>query len=482
MEKRNREMRQSALPSSLIPHLYSRPQQGDISPSTAFPPPPLPPPGEEEADFLPACNELPSMRTTFAPPLPSVDTLRGPHYHNYEARRLPSTSTDTLSRYQTLSSVNASTLGIETTMGNLSLPSRSSHQSYGSPPFNDPPYQATHPERMFYGQHHSYLPPLPQESEQLHSSWREGEAGPSSLIHTRYEQGSSRGRRGSSQPVQAAKRDTYKHRGDISDDEGYRGEESYSGSTRRPTQGTSSELAPMGTLFLKWTRLAGNLYPSWSEPYQSPRSHSLHLGPDMGSRTGAGYPRYPLTSVDASHGGWSGTGGYSDHRSGYSPSSVSEASSDGRPDEEEESYPTVQKGKKRRRDSDVGDDDSRKNRKTAVACNFCRGRKLRCDGAKPACSNCMVRKFQCEYVPVQRRRGPGKKAKSKKGPTTGRSEASVPPERGSGLMPDANEMGMPMDMYAFQTLERSPPKRPSRQRAPHRTRSVSVGSETEKKY
>lgn len=53
------------------------------------------------------------------------------------------------------------------------------------------------------------------------------------------------------------------------------------------------------------------------------------------------------------------------------------------------------------------------------------GRKLRCNGEKPSCYNCTVRKFECEYVPVQRRRGPGKAPKgsrSKRG--AARSEPS----------------------------------------------------------
>ncbi|KAF9565742.1 hypothetical protein CPC08DRAFT_815235 [Agrocybe pediades] len=70
-----------------------------------------------------------------------------------------------------------------------------------------------------------------------------------------------------------------------------------------------------------------------------------------------------------------------------------------------------QSGKRRRAESLEADNNSgraRNTRKTPVACNFCRGRKLRCNGAKPSCYNCTVRKFECEYVPVQRRRGPGK--------------------------------------------------------------------------
>ncbi|KIM63329.1 hypothetical protein SCLCIDRAFT_48490, partial [Scleroderma citrinum Foug A] len=36
-------------------------------------------------------------------------------------------------------------------------------------------------------------------------------------------------------------------------------------------------------------------------------------------------------------------------------------------------------------------------RKIYVACDFCRGRKLRCDGSKPSCSNCATRSLACKY-------------------------------------------------------------------------------------
>jgi len=129
---------------------------------------------------------------------------------------------------------------------------------------------------------------------------------------------------------------------------------------------------------------------------------------------------------------------------------MSEMSGELQPDEEiGDDVSTAQKGKKRGREGE-GEDSSKKSqntRKTAVACNFCRGevapmpacnialmptdvgRKLRCNGAKPSCYNCTVRKFQCEYVPVQRRRGPGKApkgTKTKKGPNArSRSETST---------------------------------------------------------
>lgn len=51
---------------------------------------------------------------------------------------------------------------------------------------------------------------------------------------------------------------------------------------------------------------------------------------------------------------------------------------------------------------------AQKRTKTPVACEFCRGRKLKCDGDKPRCKNCAERQFECRYPTFQRRRGPGK--------------------------------------------------------------------------
>ncbi|KAG5636185.1 hypothetical protein H0H81_008891 [Sphagnurus paluster] len=241
---------------------------------------------------------------------------------------------------------------------------------------------------------------------------------------------------------------------------------------------------------------SGSLYSSWPEPFQGSATHASQLGSDLtASQLTTGYSQFPLTSVSASH-GWAGTStgsGFGDYPTGYSPSSVSDASSEGRPDDDgDETYTTSQKGKKRRRDSDVRDDSTRKSRnprKTAVACNFCRGRKLRCNGAKPACSNCMVRKFQCEYVPVQRRRGPGKApkgTKSKKASAAARSEASTslppPGDHGSGAMAETTETGsMSLETFSFpSSSSSSPPKGgPSRRR---KTRTPSVDSEADKRY
>ncbi|KAI0078601.1 hypothetical protein K474DRAFT_1593798 [Panus rudis PR-1116 ss-1] len=38
-------------------------------------------------------------------------------------------------------------------------------------------------------------------------------------------------------------------------------------------------------------------------------------------------------------------------------------------------------------------------RRTPMACQFCRARKLKCDG-RPTCANCSRRSIPCTYVPV----------------------------------------------------------------------------------
>ncbi|KAJ7574021.1 hypothetical protein C8J56DRAFT_872635 [Mycena floridula] len=38
-------------------------------------------------------------------------------------------------------------------------------------------------------------------------------------------------------------------------------------------------------------------------------------------------------------------------------------------------------------------------KRTPMACQFCRGRKLKCDG-RPSCANCNRRGYPCIYTPV----------------------------------------------------------------------------------
>ncbi|KAG8812683.1 hypothetical protein FRC17_001900, partial [Serendipita sp. 399] len=59
----------------------------------------------------------------------------------------------------------------------------------------------------------------------------------------------------------------------------------------------------------------------------------------------------------------------------------------------------------------------RTGRKIAVACNFCRSRKLKCDGGRPQCLQCQRRSVDCEYETVIKKRGLGKTSSKAGGPT-----------------------------------------------------------------
>ncbi|KAI0783255.1 hypothetical protein C8Q75DRAFT_726434, partial [Abortiporus biennis] len=60
----------------------------------------------------------------------------------------------------------------------------------------------------------------------------------------------------------------------------------------------------------------------------------------------------------------------------------------------------IQAGKKQDYNTDSDEDIPRTPRRTPMACQFCRGRKLKCDGLKPSCNNCNRRGIPCAYVPV----------------------------------------------------------------------------------
>ncbi|OCF44208.1 hypothetical protein I317_02001 [Kwoniella heveanensis CBS 569] len=74
------------------------------------------------------------------------------------------------------------------------------------------------------------------------------------------------------------------------------------------------------------------------------------------------------------------------------------------------------------RNGDDGDDDrsngnhnnGRKPKKLALACHFCRRRKLKCNGVHPICDNCTKRNETCTWDDNVRRRGPGKATKERR--------------------------------------------------------------------
>lgn len=53
-----------------------------------------------------------------------------------------------------------------------------------------------------------------------------------------------------------------------------------------------------------------------------------------------------------------------------------------------------------------------RSKKITVACNFCRSRKLKCDGGRPACAQCVKRSNPCDYQVQNKRRGTARPSKS----------------------------------------------------------------------
>jgi hypothetical protein len=89
---------------------------------------------------------------------------------------------------------------IDRSLTSLSITSHVPGQRYASPIYSDPIYHTPRPQRFPHGSS-TYSLPSPQDIGSSHGSWREGEAGPSSLVYppARHERGRNRG---SSQPAE----------------------------------------------------------------------------------------------------------------------------------------------------------------------------------------------------------------------------------------------------------------------------------------
>ncbi|KAH9040420.1 hypothetical protein EDB85DRAFT_2272331 [Lactarius pseudohatsudake] len=93
------------------------------------------------------------------------------------------------------------------------------------------------------------------------------------------------------------------------------------------------------------------------------------------------------------------------------PTTVDGSSSEaGQGDIADEGSPKRISSKGKRKASNILEEDRprRFKKKTEIACDFCRGRKLGCSGDRPKCKACVKRKGECIYAPAPRRRGPGK--------------------------------------------------------------------------
>ncbi|KAF8631047.1 hypothetical protein AX15_002655 [Amanita polypyramis BW_CC] len=282
-------------------------------------------------------------------------------------------------------------------------------QRYSGPIYSDPIYHTSRPSASFRGQGFT-LPPLGRRETVMRGAWRdwqEGEAGPSSLTHA--VQGGASHHQSSrlTQRPNISGRPTWT-RGEL--EEFQRRGPIQPASSRQ----TLSEMAiPVQRLYeAQTTQLVQELPPphvlfpglETPSPVIYGRRHEAQL--DLTSASvGRGWPSGEISSSTA-------LPPIKPPEQGSPEPPIAGKAEDGG----KSKLDAVQRGRKSRLDSAEADGNTWKTgnaKKTAVACNFCRGRKLRCNGARPLCQNCSARKLECEYVPVQRRRGPGKAKKVK---------------------------------------------------------------------
>ncbi|TCD62681.1 hypothetical protein EIP91_006574 [Steccherinum ochraceum] len=77
-------------------------------------------------------------------------------------------------------------------------------------------------------------------------------------------------------------------------------------------------------------------------------------------------------------------------------------------------------------------------KKITVACNFCRSRKLKCDGGRPACSQCFKRNHSCDYTVSQKRRGNGGRRRKQFEDGVSESDGDDSADRSADLDPSAS--------------------------------------------
>lgn len=199
MERRKNDPRQSSLPSSLIPHLFTAPQQPrDSSTRTTLAPSITPSvaaeePFDSEQTYMHVVS--PSFPMTPLVPHSAFESRPGSRtYFAYESEHHD--------RQLASSSVNLAELS-DQTFHRLEPSMPPVHgQRFASQIYSDPVFHASRPTMPSRTPSYTFPPPATRENVLQRTSWREGEAGPSSLLPAiRTDQRTSRGRRGSSQPA-----------------------------------------------------------------------------------------------------------------------------------------------------------------------------------------------------------------------------------------------------------------------------------------
>ncbi|KAG9315715.1 hypothetical protein JVU11DRAFT_3362 [Chiua virens] len=75
-------------------------------------------------------------------------------------------------------------------------------------------------------------------------------------------------------------------------------------------------------------------------------------------------------------------------------------------------------------------------KKITVACNFCRSRKLKCDGGRPACGQCVKRSNPCDYMPQTSKRRNSHRRKEDESESEGSAEERSVDENDPSASPE----------------------------------------------
>ncbi|KAF8558243.1 hypothetical protein OG21DRAFT_1474968 [Imleria badia] len=75
-------------------------------------------------------------------------------------------------------------------------------------------------------------------------------------------------------------------------------------------------------------------------------------------------------------------------------------------------------------------------KKITVACNFCRSRKLKCDGGRPACGQCVKRSNPCDYMPQTSKRRNSHRRREDESESEGSAEERSADEHDPSVSPE----------------------------------------------
>ncbi|KAJ7600634.1 hypothetical protein C8J56DRAFT_1074026 [Mycena floridula] len=364
MSRNNKSERQSSLPSSLIPLLYSGPQPPrDSSTRTTLPP------GSEEEEPIP--DDTPTTAFHFRPiRAPSPITSSSTGYLQSAIPRRREESFELEPQYPERRSILTTSMTHSTPVSPIHIA-----------PIRDEPFYNSSPAGRHYVSYSVYQPPSPY--------WREGDAGPSMPP-----QSSASGREtGQSYAIHPEPVPRY----------GIRRRHGTTDAYPREDREDFREISPQVDISSQqhYREISGG--QGRMDEFSSHLTLPPLTVPSRGERTGR----------ESSSGRSSGTGDFSR----YSPMPSSRPFGSGEFDDKDDDYAPTKRIRRTNTEEESDEPPPKPaSKKTLIACDFCRGRKLRCDGKKPKCYNCKGRDEQdCVYQTHARRRGPGKAPKEPKG-------------------------------------------------------------------